>query len=362
MRRVSAIVVGCCSVAARPAAAACAATTPGMSLFGDLKYGPDFKHFDYVNPEAPKGGTMRLLGDRHLRHAQPLCHQRRAGGRDRPDLRHACRCRSEDEPSSEYGLVAENDRARPRQALGALHVAQGSAVSRRNPDDPRGRRLDLRDVAREGATNVPLLLRRRDQGREGGRARRPLLRSNRRKTANCRRSSARCRCCRRLIGRAAISKRRRSTRRSAAAPTRSNRSIPAARSPIAGSPITGRPICRSTRAATMSIRSVTIIIATRTIALEAFKAGQYDVRLENSSKDWATGYDSPALRAGLIKKEADPERAAERYAGLRVQFAPAAVPGSAGPRGARLCLRFRMVEQEFVLRRLYAHAQLFRQF
>src|SRR6185312_9431421 len=40
-----------------------------------------------------------------------------------------------------------------------------------------------------------------------------------------------------------------------------------------------------------------------TISLEAFKAGQYDVKLENSSKDWATGYDSPALRAGLIKKE-----------------------------------------------------------
>ena len=35
-------------------AAAHAATTPGISLFGDLKYAPDFKHFDYVNPEAPK--------------------------------------------------------------------------------------------------------------------------------------------------------------------------------------------------------------------------------------------------------------------------------------------------------------------
>jgi microcin C transport system substrate-binding protein len=45
-----------------------------------------------------------------------------------------------------------------------------------------------------------------------------------------------------------------------------------------------------------------------TIALEAFKAGQYDVRLENSSKDWATGYDSPALRAGLIKKEQIPNQ------------------------------------------------------
>ena len=43
-----------------------------------------------------------------------------------------------------------------------------------------------------------------------------------------------------------------------------------------------------------------------TIALEAFKAGQYDVRRENSSKAWATAYDSPALRGGLIKKEEIP--------------------------------------------------------
>jgi microcin C transport system substrate-binding protein len=34
----------------------------GLSAFGDLKYRPDFKHFDYVNPAAPKGGTMRLRG------------------------------------------------------------------------------------------------------------------------------------------------------------------------------------------------------------------------------------------------------------------------------------------------------------
>lgn len=30
----------------------------GISLYGDLKYGSDFKHFDYVNPNAPKGGTL----------------------------------------------------------------------------------------------------------------------------------------------------------------------------------------------------------------------------------------------------------------------------------------------------------------
>src|SRR5438309_2148189 len=30
----------------------------GMSAFGDLKYPADFNHFDYVNPDAPKGGTF----------------------------------------------------------------------------------------------------------------------------------------------------------------------------------------------------------------------------------------------------------------------------------------------------------------
>jgi len=34
----------------------------GLSAFGDLKYGADFKHFDYVNPKAVKGGTVRLRG------------------------------------------------------------------------------------------------------------------------------------------------------------------------------------------------------------------------------------------------------------------------------------------------------------
>ena len=34
----------------------------GISAFGDLKYPPDFKHFDFVNPQAPKGGLFSQLG------------------------------------------------------------------------------------------------------------------------------------------------------------------------------------------------------------------------------------------------------------------------------------------------------------
>jgi microcin C transport system substrate-binding protein len=32
----------------------------GASMHGDLKYPASFQHFDYVNPNAPKGGTVRL--------------------------------------------------------------------------------------------------------------------------------------------------------------------------------------------------------------------------------------------------------------------------------------------------------------
>src|SRR5271156_4428372 len=46
---------------ALPAAAEDAAPTYGLSLFGDpLKYPTDFQHFDYVNPDAPKGGSARF--------------------------------------------------------------------------------------------------------------------------------------------------------------------------------------------------------------------------------------------------------------------------------------------------------------
>ena len=33
----------------------------GLSLFGELKYPEGFKHFDYVNPAAPQGGTVRQI-------------------------------------------------------------------------------------------------------------------------------------------------------------------------------------------------------------------------------------------------------------------------------------------------------------
>jgi len=51
--------------AVSPAEAQTATSEPAwrhaLSLFGDIKYPADFKRFDYVNPDAPKGGVARMI-------------------------------------------------------------------------------------------------------------------------------------------------------------------------------------------------------------------------------------------------------------------------------------------------------------
>ncbi len=49
-------------VLALGSSAVASAPRHGLSAFGDLKYSNGFAHFDYVNPDAPKGGKMALIG------------------------------------------------------------------------------------------------------------------------------------------------------------------------------------------------------------------------------------------------------------------------------------------------------------
>ncbi len=65
-RQVAAAVVLAAAILAPAAALVAAQGTEagrpahGLAMHGDLKYRPGFKHFGYVNPSAPKGGTARL--------------------------------------------------------------------------------------------------------------------------------------------------------------------------------------------------------------------------------------------------------------------------------------------------------------
>jgi len=94
-------------VAALACAGAAEANTRhhALSLLGQPKFGPDFKHFDWVNPAAPKGGTVRLwaLGGFDSLNPYTIKGSPAAGIGLIYD---ALMVSSPDEPSTEYGLVA----------------------------------------------------------------------------------------------------------------------------------------------------------------------------------------------------------------------------------------------------------------
>jgi len=82
----------------------------GLSVFGDLKYPADFKHFDYVNPSAPKGGRMSLIGGTGITTFDSfnafIVKGDPANGLEL--LFDSLMTRAHDEPDAVYGLVAES--------------------------------------------------------------------------------------------------------------------------------------------------------------------------------------------------------------------------------------------------------------
>src|SRR3984893_400717 len=124
MRKVPVGIVGLV-LALLVATAAQAAATHGMSLYGGLKYGPDFKNFDYVSPNAPSGGTMRYAAIGTFDTLNPFVIKGipAAGIGGTFDT---LMVRSEDEPSSEYGLVAEKIELAPDK-LSVLYTLRKEA-------------------------------------------------------------------------------------------------------------------------------------------------------------------------------------------------------------------------------------------
>src|SRR5882724_7896358 len=94
-------------LAGGPSAAADGTTSHALSLFGDVKYPPDFKNFDYVNPDAPKGGTARFaaVGSYDTLNEFIIKGVPAVGIAAVHDT---LMTQSLDEPDTEYGLLAES--------------------------------------------------------------------------------------------------------------------------------------------------------------------------------------------------------------------------------------------------------------
>ena len=86
----------------------------GLSAFGDLKYKPDFAHFDYVNVDAPQGGTFNFSPPNWGYNQNPLTFNTLNSYTpkgDAPPRMGLCfdslMARALDEPDAVYGLVAD---------------------------------------------------------------------------------------------------------------------------------------------------------------------------------------------------------------------------------------------------------------
>ena len=79
----------------------------GMAMHGDPKYGPEFKYFDYVNPNAPKGGTIRQSALRTFNTFNPYTIKGDAAV-GLGFLYESLMTSPQDEAFTEYGLIAES--------------------------------------------------------------------------------------------------------------------------------------------------------------------------------------------------------------------------------------------------------------
>ena len=106
-RRMAVTTAICLAVATSLPASADVITAHGISTFGELKYGADFEHLDYVNPDAPKGGEISLWGFGSFDSMHPYSAKGRSGQYSSIFFESLLEG-SSDEPDSVYGLVAES--------------------------------------------------------------------------------------------------------------------------------------------------------------------------------------------------------------------------------------------------------------
>ena len=305
MRRLPCVVFGLL-LSLGAIAALAAAGSHGLSLFGELKYGPDFKNFEYVDPNAPKGGTMKYSAIGTYDTLNPFV-VKGVPAAGIGQISDTLTVASEDEPGSEYGLVADRVELAPDK-LSVLYTLRKEARfhdgSPMTPDDvvwtfntlrEKGHPMyrsyygDVTEIAQEGERGIRFRFK-----------------------------SAENRELPQILGEMPVLSKKYWSGRDF---TKTTLDPPLGSGPYKvdsldpGRSITYKRVPDYWGAdlpVNKGRHNVDVIrydyYRDGTIALEAFKAGQYDIRIENAAKNWATGYDSPALRAGLIKKELIPNQ------------------------------------------------------
>jgi microcin C transport system substrate-binding protein len=123
--------IGFCGLTASNAAHAVYA----IAQYGEPKYPPGFKHFDYVNPDAPRGGTLVLANPNRLTSFDKFnpFTQRGNPAPGIGNLFESLTTGSLDEVSTAYGLLADDIRVAPDGLSTTFHINPKAHFSNGDP-------------------------------------------------------------------------------------------------------------------------------------------------------------------------------------------------------------------------------------
>lgn len=282
-----------------------AAPQHAITLYDEApKYPANFKHFDFVNPDAPKGGTLRLSDFGGFDSLNPFI----AKGNSAPQINliyDTLTFHSLDEPFTEYGLLAEKIEKDPEHRFVRYYLCpeakfqDGTPVTAQDvvftfetlikDGDPMYRNYyaDVDKVVAEDKLRV------RFDFKHGDNRELPLI-----------------------LGQLAILPKHWWATRDF---NKTNMEPPLGSGPYRIAKVDAGRSIRYERvkewwgdklAVNRGFNNFDAVVVDSyrdlTVALEAFKAGQFDFNDERIAKNWATAYDSPAVRDGRIVRE-EPE-------------------------------------------------------
>ncbi len=265
------------------------------------KYPANFKHFDYVNPDAPKGGTLRQAGFGGFDSLNPFINK----GVPADDIgmiydtltRHGL-----DEPFTEYGLLAEKIEKAPDNAWVRFYLRPEARFHDGQPvtaEDVkfsfdtlmskgapmyRGYYADVEKVEVESPKRVRFVF------KQAGNRELPLI-----------------------VGQLPVLPKHWWAERDF---SKGNLDVPLGSGPYKVADVQAGRSIRYERVKDWWGKDLPVnrgfynfdtleidYYRDNTVALEALKAGQFDYWLETSAKNWATAYNTPAVANGQLIKE-----------------------------------------------------------
>ena len=278
-----------------------AAPMHGYSPVHDLKYGPGAEHFAYANPQAPKGGHLRLGATGTFDSLNPLLYPGRVPEQVRQLVFDTLLVRSADEPAAYYGNLAKTIDLSEDARTVRFTLRPGARWHDGEPVTAADVAFTFRTLREQGAPFYRQALRHYELELTGpmaiafrvrGEARRDMVR---------------------ILGTLPIQPEHFWAARElsdhgmmpplGSGPYRIDKADPGQSvSLVRVADYWGQDLM--VNRGRFNFERISIdYYRDDSVALEAFRAGDFDLRIENTAAQWARGYDGPALRSGAIRRD-----------------------------------------------------------